>query len=295
MFTHTLIHSLSEIPAAQGARPITYFLPKSIETDPAAQSVLLYPLASGHVSQPSKMKLAFNPVPAWCIFYSTKGQGTVTANETQYAMSSSSLLVFDCSFPFTISATSASFEYDIVYFKGAPAPYMCSLLSDTGVFYLPSVSATGLNTALRPLLHIADHTKLTALAFHRYLTDFFSEAAEFASVPETSSSDSVPAYLREVKEYIDDNFYKDISLEELESLFFVNRYRICREFSKYYHSSPIKYLHNVRINHARQLLSDPALKVHEVGYQVGYDTTTRFIEQFKKLTGKTPAVYRNRY
>ena len=63
MFTHTLIHALSEIPSGQGPRPITYFLPKSIETDQAAQSVLLYPLAAGHVSQPGKMKLSFNPLP----------------------------------------------------------------------------------------------------------------------------------------------------------------------------------------------------------------------------------------
>lgn len=293
MFSHTLLHSLTEIPVLPNGITIQMLIPGDPQTlEPTGSGTsLLHLLSSGHIVQPGKIKLSFNPLPAWAVLYVTKGQGAIVSDEKKYSMKQSSLLVFDCGTPFSINALSG-FQYDIIYFKGEQAAYLYSQIAKDGCFYLPSVSATGLNSWLRPILPTA--VIGTPLSFHRHLTDFFAEAAEYIKTPDAPEGPKIPEYILMAKDYISDNFYRDIDLADLESRFFTNRYRICRDFSKYCFTTPIQFLHQVRITKAKQLLADTSLKVHEIGYQVGYESTTRFIEQFKKFTGNTPEVYRKK-
>ncbi len=296
MFTRTLVHAITEMPKLLGGTVITQYLPKSYSKDPSASSTLFTPLALGHISQPAGLRLSFGPVPAYCIFYVTKNSGVITSGAQSYEMPQSSLLIFDCSVPFSF-VTDKGFEYDIIYYTGPQSTWFYDLLTvnlnNTSVFHLPSFASTGLSSSLRPLLPSGGQShEIGLLAFHRYMTDFFTEAADYSSPTHKESEDAVPDYLRVVKEYIDNNFYKNITLDELETLFFVNRYKVCKDFTTYYFISPIQYLHRTRIKKAQLLLKETTLKIHEIGYQVGYESSTQFINHFKKHTGKTPAAYR---
>ncbi|MCR5585426.1 MAG: AraC family transcriptional regulator [Lachnospiraceae bacterium] len=284
------------MPKLQGGATITQFLPKSKDQDLSAVTALFYPLALGHISQPAGMKLSFGSLPAYCIFYVTKSFGRITTGEQSYDMPQSSLLIFDCSLPFSI-ASDKGFEYDIIYYSGPQSTWFFDLISKNSgngeSFHLPSVASTGLSSFLRPLLPSGGQShELNSLAFHRYMTDLFTEIADYSSPAPEDSEEAAPDYLRVVKEYIDNNFYKNITLDELENLFFVNRFKICKDFTAFYFISPIQYLHRTRIKKAQLLLKETTLKIHEIGYQVGYESATQFINHFKKHTGKTPAAYR---
>ena len=52
------------------------------------------------------------------------------------------------------------------------------------------------------------------------------------------------------------------------------------------------YLNAVRLERAKQLLSDPSNKVAEVGQKVGIENTDYFARRFKQYTGMTPSEYR---
>lgn len=49
----------------------------------------------------------------------------------------------------------------------------------------------------------------------------------------------------------------------------------------------------IRIQKARELLSDPSLKIGEIGELVGYADTTHFARTFKKLENMSANEYRN--
>ena len=49
----------------------------------------------------------------------------------------------------------------------------------------------------------------------------------------------------------------------------------------------------MRIERAKQLLQDPAMRVHEVAEQVGYSDVAHFSKSFKRFTGMTPGEYRD--
>ena len=55
------------------------------------------------------------------------------------------------------------------------------------------------------------------------------------------------------------------------------------------------YLTAVRVEKARELLSDPAKTVSEVAYAVGYASENRFRIAFKKVTGLSPKIWRSTF
>ncbi|MBQ8510781.1 MAG: helix-turn-helix domain-containing protein [Clostridia bacterium] len=53
------------------------------------------------------------------------------------------------------------------------------------------------------------------------------------------------------------------------------------------------YINEVRVRHAKELLTTTALPIKEIAARVGFDDTNYFASIFKKLTGVTPSGYRH--
>ena len=289
-FVHLLTHGLVEIPSNTASMPITQFLPKNACVDGSLSAYLFYPQAFGHIIMPAGLHLAFRPLPTFGLLYVARGNGTIYFGDHNYTLSPNSFVFFDGGKGFSFSATS-NFEYDLLYFNGFPTPCFYEELSKNNGLFISSLSSSGLNSYLRPLLPNGTQS-MEPFVFHRLMTDFLSELIEYSSTAEPG--ETIPDYLRQMREYLDQNFFKDVTLDGLESLFGVNRYRLCREFREHFAQPPLQYLHTTRVAKSKLLLTETTLKVHEISYQVGYENTNQFIHHFKKVTGWTPAVYRER-
>lgn len=289
-FVHLLMHALAEIPSTTTSTPITQYLPKNITMDSKLSAYLFYPQALGHIHMPAGLTLTFHPLPTYGILYISRGTGQISFSGHQYSLTGNTFVLFDGGNGFSFAAGS-DLEYDLLYFNGSPAPSYYEELSGLNGLYISSLTSSGLNAYLRPLLPPGS-AFATPFLFHRVLTDFLSELIEYSTI--SVPGVAVPDYLRQVREYLNDNFFKNVSLEGLETLFGVNRYRLCREFRETYSQPPLQYLHSARITKAKELLTETTLKVHEISYQVGYENTNQFIHHFKKTTGWTPAAYRER-
>jgi YesN/AraC family two-component response regulator len=55
--------------------------------------------------------------------------------------------------------------------------------------------------------------------------------------------------------------------------------------------SPIEYILNEKIKHAKKLLKNPKIHVNEVSYATGFEDCNYFIRLFKKYEGVTPKQY----
>lgn len=64
-----------------------------------------------------------------------------------------------------------------------------------------------------------------------------------------------------------------------------------RIFSEHYKMSPRQFLIDIRINKAKQLLSEGALKISAVAEQCGFSNRYHFCRVFKEKTGLTPMQY----
>jgi AraC-like DNA-binding protein len=82
------------------------------------------------------------------------------------------------------------------------------------------------------------------------------------------------------------------TLEELARQSGTSRSVLADRFAHLVGQPPMQYLTNWRIQVAARLLADGAKKVALVGAEVGYASEAAFSRSFKKLTGVSPAAWR---
>lgn len=93
-------------------------------------------------------------------------------------------------------------------------------------------------------------------------------------------------------DHIDINPTGELSLRELAQLSGYTEYYLTRKFKKEMGVSLNEYIHNARIRHAKFLLTESPLSLHEIADQLHYCSRSYFTEVFQKAVGSTPAQYR---
>lgn len=100
--------------------------------------------------------------------------------------------------------------------------------------------------------------------------------------------------ISKAKTYIEANFHRDISLEEVSRTINISPYYFSRMFKEETGVTFIEYLTEERMKRARQLLEDRRLSIKEVCLESGYSDPNYFSRIFKKAEGVTPTEYRER-
>ena len=95
------------------------------------------------------------------------------------------------------------------------------------------------------------------------------------------------------KQYIIDNFNKNITLKEVADKVFLSQNYLSELFKKETGEGFYDFLSRYRVNIAKDLLTKTNLKVYEVAENVGYSDSITFGRAFKKITGETPNSFRN--
>lgn len=115
------------------------------------------------------------------------------------------------------------------------------------------------------------------------------ESLLLAQDPHSSHHDEL---IIKVQEWLQHNFQTPLQLDELALRFGMSVRSLNRRFKQASNTTPVKYLQETRINHAKDLLKLSNLGISEVAEQVGYHDASRFCELFKMLTSITPNEYR---
>ncbi|MBI9096885.1 MAG: AraC family ligand binding domain-containing protein [Spirochaetaceae bacterium] len=104
---------------------------------------------------------------------------------------------------------------------------------------------------------------------------------------------SLHSRLNPVFIYIDKNYEKTISIEDLSEIISVTPQYLCILFKKIIKQRPIEYLNNVRINKSKDLLlKNPNMKIEEVSLSSGYESSSYYCSIFRKIEGISPGKFR---
>lgn len=98
-----------------------------------------------------------------------------------------------------------------------------------------------------------------------------------------------------IKEYIRLNYAKAIDLPLLSEKFNYSPAYIIKLFKKYADTTPNRYLTQLRINAACELLIHESIPVSQIGPMVGYSDIPHFSKLFKQYMDMSPAKYREKY
>lgn len=94
--------------------------------------------------------------------------------------------------------------------------------------------------------------------------------------------------------YFNDNYHKDISIEEYAASHHMSTCWFIRSFKRYTGMTPMQYVLSIRIANAQNLLKTTNYNISEIAAIVGYDNPLYFSRIFKKQTGLSPKEYRKR-
>lgn len=97
------------------------------------------------------------------------------------------------------------------------------------------------------------------------------------------------ALIPRVKKYIDENYFKRISLESISEKFGVGYQKLSREFKKKTNKSLKKYLVEVRMNEAMKLITTSEYMLYEIAEMVGYANYENFSRMFYSHFKKWPS------
>jgi AraC-like DNA-binding protein len=95
----------------------------------------------------------------------------------------------------------------------------------------------------------------------------------------------------QAKLFIDNHYSEPIDLNILSSEAIFSKFHFLRLFKESYGVTPYVYLKKIRIEKAKELLSQD-LQVEEVCFHIGFDSVTSFTTLFKRQVGITPAAFR---
>lgn len=95
-----------------------------------------------------------------------------------------------------------------------------------------------------------------------------------------------------IKNYIEDNYDKDLTLDCVAKYVGLNASYLSRFFKQHTGSNFLDYVSGVRVEKAIEYLADPTLKVGDICYMIGYKSSQHFYKIFKQYTGCTPSEYR---
>lgn len=102
-------------------------------------------------------------------------------------------------------------------------------------------------------------------------------------------------YAKEAVAFIEQNYERDISLDEIAAACRLNRSYFGRIFKQSMGESPQQFLMHYRMAKAAQLLKESKLPIREIGAAVSYSNQFHFSRAFKRAYGTSPREYRQRH
>lgn len=150
-------------------------------------------------------------------------------------------------------------------------PKMKSVLSD-----LLQPTLTG---NLRNLMLEAKVLELIALQLDQYRKD---KSIQFCSNKKDRE------IFHAIQEHLTKTFAFDHSLQSLSREFGINEFKLKQGFRQQFGTTVFDFIFDLKMKHARHLITEEGLYLHEVSRQIGYKNPNHFSTAFKKKFGFSP-------
>lgn len=115
----------------------------------------------------------------------------------------------------------------------------------------------------------------------------------FEQFTEKNDTENLSKLHIRIKKYIDENYHKNLKINELSRELGINENKIRKEFKEYYQSTIVDYVSELRMLKAKKLIIDKNIMIKEIAIDCGYDYVQNFSRAFKKKFGISPEKLRN--
>lgn len=223
--------------------------------------------------------------------FTKKGTGTLNVDGKTYRLGEGSFFYISPSLPHEYYPENGQWTTCWIVFRGN---YLAELMNGLGFpeyFVCENVDISYFEKLFGMIL-AADDPILGGEKCSMLLYQYILAARHLISgESQSASSDGI---VGEAVAYIEENYMKDITLEELSGRAGVSPQHFCRLFKARMGMRPLEYIARRRITQARLLLRETKEPISEIGEKIGYPDPTYFGVVFRKYEGIAPSDYRKR-
>ncbi len=232
----------------------------------------------------------------YVIGFIENGQRYLSCKNKEYIIQSGDLLLFNpCDNHACEQVDGKTLDYRCINIH---SEYMSKAVFEiTGREYLPNFTS-----------QVIFHSELVSLLRELHLMimqeekDFRKEEnffflleqliGEYAEQEMSSPQSEQSSETKSICEFLEQNYMKNISLDDLSNLTGLNKFYLLRSFTKQKGISPYSYLETIRISKGKRLL-EQGISPIDVALQTGFTGQSHFSNFFKKFIGLTPKQYMN--
>lgn len=228
-----------------------------------------------------------NELDCYIILYTISGEGVLDFEGETYKIRKNQVMFIDCS-KHHIYKTAENNHWDFYFMliAGDGIKSYYDIIFKDKYFILDYFDTNIIDKFVDLIMYLKNkRSRSFELLVSRLINDLL---IQFLLLNSNAADDTFTKAI----EYIEENYEKKISIDELADIAKISKYHFIRKFKKTYSETPYEFIIRYKINKSKILLLNTDYSVDEVSMMVGFNDTTTFIRAFKKLIGTTPNKYR---
>ena len=235
---------------------------------------------------------------SYLFFIVTSGSGSVTYGNVTYSLYPGDCVFINCMNRYEHTSSDDLWNLKWVHFYSDKMDAVYEKYKERGgnvVFRSPDpdeVSAliSEIRDIARSDSYLKDmeiHEKLAALLLHIMKESWHEKQIDMTSEKRKD--------IRLVREYLEENYDKEIKLDSLAEKYNISKYYLAHMFKEQYGTSITSYVISLRITKAKHYLRFSELSTAEIAAKSGYEDVNYFIRMFRKVENITPGEYRKNW
>jgi len=168
--------------------------------------------------------------------------------------------------------------------------HQLTLVADRWVVFLPIVQA--LQELIKQASPDIEQIRLYVLLLFRMLC---VEKTRLEPASISALTIRQVNFAKEAEKLLTENLARRESITEIANQLGVGESSLKNWFRSVFGKNISEYMRDLRIQEAKQLLSDSALSIEDISARVGYENQAKFTSMFHKYCGCTPSTYRRQY
>lgn len=261
-----------------------------------AKSSLLHIQEIGVLQATKQHRSNHKNLNSFLFFIVHSGTGELFYDGVTYAVHSGECVFIDCRKPYYHSTSKDLWKLSWIHFDGPTASAIYEKYVSRGGYpvFRPENNELYFEIFKRLQKAVISDSYVRDMIINQCLSELLVLLMTDSWHPENMQTPKLST-LSALKNYLDENYNKKISLDELAERYYINKYYLTRIFKAKYGMSINNYITSVRITHAKQELRFTSKNAEEIAMDTGFGTGHYFSRVFSKVEGISPSEYREQW
>jgi AraC-like DNA-binding protein len=228
---------------------------------------------------------------SYLLLYTNSGEGIIEYHSRRVSLPEHCSVILDCNDLHSYySAANQDWELYWIHFCGTGIDgYLNNIMENW------DVNTTDITKDFFQRIYDYCHRDLNISDSIQCSTDIINVCSQFLISLRKGSQNSPivkTPLIRSAMSYMEEHIGDAFSLDELCSYLNISKFYLAHSFKTQTGFSPTEYLITLRLSNAKSMLRCTSIPIGEIAERCGFNSSSYFIQTFKKKEGITPLAYR---